>query len=100
MINYKHLHYFWVVAKQGGIARAGEQLHLTPQTISGQVNLLEELGPVDVGAMTREDAEAFMQASDELERPLLVCGRSGGHSTRAWEKAESISDDEPDSDPE
>ena len=42
MINYKHLHYFWVVAKQGGIARAGEQLHLTPQTISGQINLLEE----------------------------------------------------------
>jgi len=42
MINYKHLHYFWVVAKQGGIARASEQLHLTPQTISGQISLLEE----------------------------------------------------------
>jgi len=42
MINYKHLHYFWVVAKQGGIARASERLHLTPQTISGQINLLEE----------------------------------------------------------
>jgi LysR family transcriptional activator of nhaA len=41
MINYKHLHYFWVVAKQGGIARAGERLHLTPQTISGQIGLLE-----------------------------------------------------------
>lgn len=42
MINYKHLHYFWVVAKEGGIARASERLHLTPQTISGQVSLLEE----------------------------------------------------------
>lgn len=42
MINYKHLHYFWVVAKQGGIARASEILHLTPQTISGQINLLED----------------------------------------------------------
>lgn len=42
MINFKHLHYFWVVAKQGGIARASEVLHLTPQTISGQINLLEE----------------------------------------------------------
>ena len=42
MINYKHLHYFWVVAKEGGIARAGERLHLTPQTISGQLSLLEE----------------------------------------------------------
>jgi LysR family transcriptional regulator, transcriptional activator of nhaA len=42
MINYKHLHYFWVVAKQGGIARAAERLHLTPQTISGQISLLED----------------------------------------------------------
>lgn len=42
MINYKHLHYFWAVAKQGGIARASERLHLTPQTISGQISLLEE----------------------------------------------------------
>ena len=42
MINFKHLHYFWVVAKQGGIARASEILHLTPQTISGQINQLED----------------------------------------------------------
>ncbi|HID29380.1 MAG TPA: LysR family transcriptional regulator, partial [Desulfobacterales bacterium] len=32
MINYKHLHYFWAVARAGGIARAAERLHLTPQT--------------------------------------------------------------------
>ncbi|MGB5259150.1 MAG: transcriptional activator NhaR [Gammaproteobacteria bacterium] len=42
MINYKHLHYFWAVAKEGGIARASERLNLTPQTISGQLSLLEE----------------------------------------------------------
>ncbi|WP_396587175.1 transcriptional activator NhaR [Bermanella sp. R86510] len=42
MINFKHLHYFWVVAKQGGIMRASENLHITPQTISGQLRLLEE----------------------------------------------------------
>jgi len=42
MINYKHLHYFWMVAKEGGIARASERLHITPQTISGQLSLLEE----------------------------------------------------------
>jgi len=41
MLNYKHLHYFWVVAKEGSIARASEKLHLTPQTISGQLTLLE-----------------------------------------------------------
>ena len=42
MVNYKHLHYFWVVAKEGCIARASERLHLTPQTISGQLSLLEK----------------------------------------------------------
>jgi len=42
MINYKHLHYFWMVAKEGGIARASERLHLTPQTISGQLSVFEE----------------------------------------------------------
>jgi LysR family transcriptional activator of nhaA len=42
MLNYKHLHYFWAVAREGGVARASEFLHLTPQTISGQLSLLEE----------------------------------------------------------
>jgi LysR family transcriptional regulator, transcriptional activator of nhaA len=42
MVNYKHLHYFWVAATEGGIARASERLHITPQTISGQLSLLEE----------------------------------------------------------
>ena len=42
MINYKHLYYFWMVSREGGVARAGERLHLTPQTISGQLSMLEE----------------------------------------------------------
>ena len=41
-MNFKHLHYFWVSARAGGIMRAGEQLHTTPQTLSGQIKLLEE----------------------------------------------------------
>ena len=41
-MNFKHLHYFWVTAKAGGIMRAGEQLHTTPQTLSGQIKLLEQ----------------------------------------------------------
>ena len=41
-MNYKHLHYFMQVAKCGSVMRASEQLHLTPQTISGQIQLLEE----------------------------------------------------------
>jgi LysR family transcriptional activator of nhaA len=41
-MNFKHLHYFWVTARSGGILKAGEQLHTTPQTLSGQIKLLEE----------------------------------------------------------
>jgi len=41
-MNFKHLHYFWVAARAGGVMRAGEQLHTTPQTLSGQIKLLEE----------------------------------------------------------
>lgn len=40
-LNYNHLLYFWTVAREGSIARASEVLHLTPQTISGQLKLLE-----------------------------------------------------------
>ena len=40
-LNFKHLRYFWMVAKTGSIARAADQLHLTPQSISGQLSTLE-----------------------------------------------------------
>ena len=41
-MNFKHLRYFWTVAKAGGVMRAGEQLNTTPQTLSGQIKQLEE----------------------------------------------------------
>lgn len=41
-MNYKHLHYFWTVANEGSIAKASEKLHITPQTISGQLTLLQD----------------------------------------------------------
>jgi len=41
-LNFKHLRYFWAVATHGSIARAAEVLHLTPQTISGQLRELED----------------------------------------------------------
>lgn len=42
MLNYKHLHYFWVVAQEGSITRAAERLGVAVQTISGQLALLEK----------------------------------------------------------
>lgn len=41
-LNYKHLHYFWVVAKEGSVTRAAERLGVTAQTVSGQIGLLEK----------------------------------------------------------
>lgn len=41
-MNFKHLQYFWAAAHAGGIVKAGEQLHTTPQTLSGQIKLLED----------------------------------------------------------
>jgi LysR family transcriptional regulator, transcriptional activator of nhaA len=40
-LNFKHLRYFWMVAKTGSIVRASEQLYLSPQSISGQLGDLE-----------------------------------------------------------
>lgn len=41
-LNYKHLYYFWVVAKEGSITRAAERLGVAVQTVSGQVGTLEK----------------------------------------------------------
>ncbi|MBV4457681.1 transcriptional activator NhaR [Pseudomonas sp. COR58] len=83
MLNYRQLHYFWVVAKTGSIVRACEQLNLTPQTISGQISLLEEtygielfrrvgrqLELTEAGRQTLPYAEQMFQLGGELERML------------------------------
>ena len=41
-LNYNHLYYFYVVATDGSIAKASARLHLTPQTISGQISSFEK----------------------------------------------------------
>ena len=41
-LNYHHLLYFWVVAREGSIAAASRQLLLTPSTISMQLQALEK----------------------------------------------------------
>ena len=41
-LNYHHLHYFYLVAKEGSIAKACKLLHVTPQTVSGQIAILED----------------------------------------------------------
>ena len=41
-LNYHHLLYFWVVAREGSIAAATRKLHLTQPTISAQLRVLED----------------------------------------------------------
>lgn len=40
-LNYHHLLYFWVVAREGSIAKACDILHLSQPTISTQLSKLE-----------------------------------------------------------
>ena len=40
-LNFQHLYYFWMAAREGGISHAGEVLDLSPSTISAQINQLE-----------------------------------------------------------
>src|SRR6056297_312913 len=41
-LNYHHLLYFWMVAKEGGITPAAEKLHLAQPTLSTQIQKLEK----------------------------------------------------------
>ena len=41
-LNYNHLYYFWMTQKKGSVTAAAEALFLTPQTVTGQIRLLEQ----------------------------------------------------------
>lgn len=41
-LNYHHLLYFWMVAREGSVQRASEVLHVTPASVSVQVRQLEQ----------------------------------------------------------
>jgi LysR family transcriptional activator of nhaA len=71
-MNYKHLHYFWMVARTGSVARASERLHLTPQTLSGQIKLLEDaldtplFQPAGRGLTLTEAGRLALRYADEI----------------------------------
>lgn len=70
--NYKHLYYFWVVAKEGGISRAAEKLGMAVQTVSAQVRELERdlgyalLKPAGRGLVLTDAGLAAMQQADHI----------------------------------
>ena len=71
-LNYKHLYYFWVAAKEGGMSHAAARLNMAVQTISAQVRQLEkDLGyslfkPAGRGLTLTEAGEAALQMAEQI----------------------------------
>jgi LysR family transcriptional activator of nhaA len=92
-LNYRHLHYFWVVAKEGGFARAAERLGMAVQTVSAQVRELEKalghqlLKPQARGFALTEAGEAAFVRAEEIFRigqglPADVRDAAAGRTNR------------------
>ena len=77
--SYRHLYYFWVVAKEGGMARAAERLGMAVQTVSAQVRELERslgvalfkpagrrLALTEAGVAALRQAEQIFQMGERL----------------------------------
>lgn len=82
-LNYKHLHYFYTTAREGSVAGAAALLHVSPQTISGQLGVFQEYLGVelfdrkgkqlvmnDMGKMVYEYAEDIFALGAELQRSI------------------------------
>lgn len=87
MLNFKHLNYFYTVAKTGAVNRAAEKLHVAPQTLSGQLSQFEKrlgvtlfrragrrLELTETGRVVLSYAEELFQVSAELEQTLRDSG--------------------------
>jgi len=92
-LNYHHLHYFWVVAREGSVTRACEILHLSQPTISGQIRELERAMKAPLfaksgrGLTLTETGRAVFRYADDifaLGRELMdvVSGRPVGQPVR------------------
>lgn len=92
-LNYHHLHYFWVVAREGSVVRASAVLGLAHPTISAQIHRLEEaLGEklfsrrgrslvlTEAGRVTFQYADEIFSLGSELVDTLK--GRSSSRPLR------------------
>ncbi|WP_407278002.1 transcriptional activator NhaR [Aromatoleum evansii] len=90
-LNYRHLYYFWVVAKEGGIARAAERLEMAVQTVSTQVRELERslgyalfksvgrgIELTDAGATAAHFAEQIFQLGEALPAAVQEAANAQG----------------------
>ena len=71
-LNFRHLYYFWVVAKEGGISRGAERLGMAVQTVSAQVRALEQdlghalLKPAGRTLVLTEGGAAAMALAEQI----------------------------------
>lgn len=71
-LNYHHLRHFWAVAREGGVTRAAERLHVSQPTVTAHVRLLEEalgeklLARAGRGVVLTEVGRAVYRQADEL----------------------------------
>lgn len=92
-LNYHHLRYFWMVAREGSIAKASERLRVAQPTISGQLRMLEEalghkllrragrgVALTDVGQLVYRYADEIFPLGQELLD--AVQGRPTGRPVR------------------
>lgn len=82
-LNYNHLRYFWVIAHEGGLARAAEHLNVSPSALSVQLQKLEQqighalfdrvgksLRLTEAGRVALEHADTIFKTGDELINTL------------------------------
>jgi LysR family transcriptional activator of nhaA len=87
-LNYNHLRYFWMVAREGGLTRAAERLNLSQSALSVQLQKLEhqighplfertgrKLVLTEAGRIALDYADTIFDAGDELVSTLR--GRRG-----------------------
>ena len=86
-LNFQHLYYFWIVAREGGISHASEVLGISPSTISAQISQLERSLQVKlfrkVGRnirMTDVGQIAFRYAGQ-----IFGLGRELTHALKGWD---------------
>ena len=82
-LNYRHLHFFWTVAKEGSVTRAAERLGLAVQTVSMQLSQLEQqlgksllqpqgrrLVPTEAGRVALNYCDQIFLLGDQLQDAL------------------------------
>lgn len=78
-LNYHHLRYFWVVAHEGSVTRAADQLHISQSALSIQIKKLEDqlghplferrnrsLHLTEAGRVVLDHADTIFATGDDL----------------------------------